>query len=205
MSAAPLLAGAAGFALGTIPFGWLLALRVGRGDVRRKGSGNIGATNVFRVAGPGLAILTLVLDAAKGGFAVVLARAIGGADVLSAAAGGLGAIAGHLFTPWLGFRGGKGAATAAGALAVLAPLPLAAALGVFGVVAGLTRRVSAGSLSAAAAFPVCAAMLAAQRSVVVTGVVVALTLIVSHRDNLVRLASGREPKFGREGAREDGA
>jgi glycerol-3-phosphate acyltransferase PlsY len=197
VSASPFLAGAAGFALGAIPFGWLLALLLGRGDLRLKGSGNIGATNVFRVAGPGIALLTLALDAAKGAAAVALARAIGGADGLSAEAGGLGAVAGHVFTPWLGFRGGKGAATTAGALAVLAPLPLLVSLAVFAAVAGLTRWVSAGSLAAAGAFPAFALAFSAPPSVVASGVAVAAMLLFSHRRNVARLLTGREPRLRR--------
>jgi glycerol-3-phosphate acyltransferase PlsY len=203
VSAGPFLTAAAGFALGSIPVGWLLARGAGRGDVRRAGSGNIGATNVLRVAGPGLAACTLLLDAAKGAAAVGLARAVGTGDGISAQAGCLGAIAGHLFTPWLGFRGGKGAATGAGALAVLAPLPLAASLAVFGAVLALTRRVSAGSLAAAAAFPAFAAAFGARRSTVATGICVALLLFWSHRDNLTRLLSGCEPRIGQGGKREE--
>ncbi len=201
MSAAPLLSAAAGFALGSIPFGWLLALRIARRDVRRAGSGNIGATNVLRVAGPGPAAVTLLLDAAKGAAAVVLAGAIGSGDGISGQAGCLGAIAGHVFTPWLGFRGGKGAATGAGALAVLAPIPLAASLAVFGAVVGVTRRVSAGSLAAAAAFPAWAAVLGAGLATVATGVAVAVLLLFSHRANLARFLSRREPKIGLGGSR----
>ncbi|MBZ5640364.1 MAG: glycerol-3-phosphate acyltransferase [Acidobacteriia bacterium] len=199
MSAALLLGAAAGFALGSLPFGWLLTLRGASRDVREAGSGNIGATNVLRVAGPGLAAWTLVLDAGKGAAAAVLAGAIGAGDGVSGQAGCLGAVVGHMFTPWLGFRGGKGTATGAGALAVLAPLPLAAALGVFGVTAGLTRRVSAGSLAAAVTFPGWAALLGASSATVAAGAAVAGLLLWSHRANLARLLSGREPRitFGR--------
>jgi acyl phosphate:glycerol-3-phosphate acyltransferase len=194
--AAVLLAAALGFGLGSVPFGWLLAAAAGHGDVRREGSGNIGATNVFRVAGPGLAALTLLLDAAKGAAAVALARAIGPAGGLVAPAACVGAIAGSVFTPWLGFRGGKGAATGAGALAVLAPLPLLASLAVFGAVAGIARRVSAGSLAAAISFPGWAALFRSPSATVAAGAAVALLLAWSHRENIARLAAGNEPKLG---------
>jgi acyl phosphate:glycerol-3-phosphate acyltransferase len=196
MSVAPLLSAAAGFALGSVPFGWLLALRGGRGDLRQSGSGNIGATNVLRVAGPGLAAWTLLLDGAKGAAAVVLAGAIGPGDGMAGPAACVGAVAGHVFTPWLAFRGGKGAATGAGALAVLAPLPLAASVAVFGSVVAATRRVSAGSLAAAAAFPAWAAALGSGSATIAAGLAVVALLLFGHRDNLARLLAGREPKIG---------
>jgi acyl phosphate:glycerol-3-phosphate acyltransferase len=201
VSAAPLLSAAAGFVLGSVPFGWLLALQGGRGDVRKAGSGSIGATNVLRVAGPGLAAWTLLLDGAKGAAAVTLAGAIGPGNGMAGPAACLGAVAGHVFTPWLAFRGGKGAATGAGALAVLAPLPLAASLAVFGAVVAATRRVSAGTLAAAAAFPAWAAALGSGSFTVAAGLVVAALLLFSHRENLARFLKGREPKIGFHGPR----
>jgi acyl phosphate:glycerol-3-phosphate acyltransferase len=202
VSATPIVSAAAGFLMGSIPFGWLLALGVGRGDVRKAGSGNIGATNVLRVAGPAVAAWTLLLDAAKGAAAVALASAIGHGSGISCQAACLGAVAGHVFSPWLAFRGGKGAATGAGALAVLAPLPLAASLAVFGGVVAITRRVSAGSLAAAAAFPAWAAALGSSLATVATGLAVALLLLFGHRENIARLLAGTEPKIGWHGPRE---
>ncbi len=199
MTGAPLLSAALGFALGSLPFGWLLASAAGRGDVRRGGSGNIGATNLVRVAGPGLGALTLALDVGKGAASVALARAIEPAGGLAATAACLSAVAGSVFTPWLGFRGGKGAATGAGALAVLAPLPLLASVALFGLVAALARRVSVGSLAAAVSFPAWAALLRSPLPTILAGAGVAALVAWGHRDNVARLLSGGEPRTGFRG------
>jgi glycerol-3-phosphate acyltransferase PlsY len=201
--AAPFAAAAAGFAIGSVPFGWLLVRGAAGGDVRRSGSGNVGATNVLRVAGPGLALATLLLDAGKGAAAVGLACAIGPQDVFSAPAGGLAAMVGHVLMPWLGGRGGKGAATGAGAFAVLAPGPLAISLAVFGIVVALARRVSPGSLAAALALPAAAALLGSGSITVAAGCCSAAILFWSHRENLRRLVAGREPRIGRRDGREE--
>jgi glycerol-3-phosphate acyltransferase PlsY len=137
---------AGSFALGSIPFGWLVARAVSGVDIRHHGSGNIGATNVGRVVGRGWGWLVLALDAAKGAGPVLVARSM---DPEAAVAAGLAAILGHVFTPWLGFRGGKGVATAAGVFAVLTPLPFTAALLAFLAMWGVTRTVGWGSLAGA--------------------------------------------------------
>jgi len=136
-----------GYLAGSIPFG-LLLVRAARGvDVRREGSGNIGATNVARVAGAPLGLLVLALDAAKGALPVLLARAFHVPAVVSALVG-LAAFAGHVAPPWLGFRGGKGVATALGVLSVLAPWAALAGAVTYGLVLALLRISSVGSLLA---------------------------------------------------------
>jgi glycerol-3-phosphate acyltransferase PlsY len=192
LSATDLVAVAAAYLLGSVPFGFLaVRLRSGE-DIRRKGSGNIGATNVLRQLGPGMAALTLALDAGKGAAAVFAASALGGA---AAGAAALAAVLGHLFPPWLGFRGGKGAATGAGAFGVLWPIAMASTLAVFLVALALSRRVSAGSIAAAGAFPVAQWWFGASWRGVVLGAMAAALVLWSHHANLRRLARGTEEKL----------
>jgi len=193
-----LLAVAAGYLLGSIPFGLLLTRAAGLGDVRNIGSGNIGATNVLRTGHKGLAALTLVLDALKGTAAVLIGHwigALGGVAILASLLAGLAAFLGHIFPVWLGFRGGKGVATYIG---VLLGIDWRAALGfcvVWLLVAALTRYSSLSALVAALAVPV--GLLAIGESA--TGVLAAalsLMLIYKHRANIRRLAAGEEPRIG---------
>jgi glycerol-3-phosphate acyltransferase PlsY len=188
------------YLLGSIPWGLILARIFSHQDIRLKGSGNIGATNVTREAGVIPGVLTLVGDILKGGIPVYLAlRAFGpagrSADIyLSAIA--LAAFLGHLYPVFLKFRdGGKGVATAAGCFAAVSPLAVLAACGVFIVMVFVTRRVSAGSLAAAAALP--AVIWLTIDSVVMTAVacIIALFIFSRHRDNLKRLMAGKEPGF----------
>ncbi|OLC56351.1 MAG: hypothetical protein AUH92_00380 [Acidobacteria bacterium 13_1_40CM_4_69_4] len=182
------------FALGCLPFSQLIAKRSGV-DLRAVGSGNVGATNLARALGYGAGAAGLLLDAAKGAAAVLLARAIlGGATAPAGAA--IMAVAGHAFSPFLRFRGGKGVATSAGAFAVLAPRATLAALGVFAVVVGLGRVVGLGSVLAALTLPVAAHLLGAEREVTGAAAVVAALVVVRHRDNLVRLVRGTERRLG---------
>lgn len=136
-----------GYLSGSVPFGLLLVQATRGVDVRERGSGNIGATNVARVAGKPLGVLVLMLDALKGTFPVLLARSVD-AGALVPAAVGLAAFAGHVAPPWLGFRGGKGVATALGVLAVLAPRAALAGAVTYGVVLVALRISSVGSLLA---------------------------------------------------------
>src|SRR5262245_32295628 len=157
---------AAGALLGSIPFGVIIARFTTGADVRQVGSGNIGATNVLRASGLVPALLTLLCDAGKGAASVALARLLVQIQGAGGAAGGAGAspagsslddwagfaaVAGHIFSPWLGFRGGKGVATAAGALAVLSPPVAIAAIGVFILAVLIFRIVSLGSILACVA------------------------------------------------------
>ena len=185
-----------GFLCGSIPFGLLLVKVAGKGDVREHGSGNIGATNVSRVGGKALGILTLLLDIAKGFLPVFIAKAFGwGESALSLLA--ICAVLGHVFTPWLRFRGGKGVATALGvALAFRAAMVLPA-LGVFIVLLLVFRYVSLGSVMAALALPLILAWKGAPAVVLLLWAGISLIVIVKHHENIRRLWKGTEsPLWG---------
>src|SRR5213083_2261075 len=143
----------AAYLCGSIPFGLLLGKLFGGMDVRKTGSGNIGATNVARSAGPVAGILTLLLDAAKSATPVWLARHYFPDHAALQVLAGLGALAGHCFPVWLKFRGGKGVATAAGVFLILSPLATLGAVLLFLAIVGSWRYVSLGSISAATAMP----------------------------------------------------
>jgi glycerol-3-phosphate acyltransferase PlsY len=188
------------YLLGSIPFGLILAKLFGAADVRTAGSGNIGATNVARVAGPLPGILTLLLDATKGWLAVWLASRTTQADSAVMILCGILALIGHCFPIWLRFRGGKGVATAAGIFAALCPEALLAALILFALVVWFWRFVSLGSLAAAASIPLLVYLLWAPHfappPIVDFGTItIAALVIYQHRGNIGRLARGEEPKF----------
>jgi acyl phosphate:glycerol-3-phosphate acyltransferase len=190
----------AAYLLGSIPFGLLVAKVFGSEDVRKAGSGNVGATNVARVAGPLAGILTLGLDAAKGSAAVWLAAHFSGEAAGWMVLAGLAALIGHCFPVWLRFHGGKGVATAAGMFLLLSPLALLGSLVLFLIVVGLSRYVSLGSIAAAAAMPLLIYFLWAPHHapplVVTFGAFAAAMLIVyKHDANIQRLVEGREPRF----------
>lgn len=192
---------AAGYLLGSIPFGFLLARRLAGVDVRHTGSGNIGATNVSRAAGRSLGLLTLLLDAAKGGIPTAAAVAFlgsPGAPGSWAAATGVAALLGHVFPVWLGFRGGKGVATALGVFLALTPLAALLALGAFGGTYAASRIVSVSSLAAVATGTFAVALLHGSRSPV-TGAALAIFLlvVVRHRSNIGRLWRGEERRAGK--------
>jgi glycerol-3-phosphate acyltransferase PlsY len=186
---------AAAFLLGSIPFSFLVARGFGVRDVRSVGSGNVGATNVLRSAGPAAGALAFLLDASKGALAAVLAERVAGPGLVPPLAAAV-AVLGHLYPPWLGFRGGKGVATGAGAFLPLAPLATVAALVVFGVVAATTRYVSLGSVAGALALPLVAWLTGAPREVWAVAALVALLIVLKHRDNLRRLLGGDERRLG---------
>jgi glycerol-3-phosphate acyltransferase PlsY len=175
-----------GYAIGSIPTGVGIARAWGAPDPRGIGSGATGATNVGRAAGTGAALVALALDAAKG----ALAAALGGP------AGAFGAVAGNVASPWLRFRGGKGVATGAGAMALLAPGPLGLAAAVFGVAFAAFRWVSLASILAAISLPGWAMLLRSPRPVVICGAACAAVVLLRHRENLWRMRSGREPRWG---------
>ncbi|MGB8274834.1 MAG: glycerol-3-phosphate 1-O-acyltransferase PlsY [Alphaproteobacteria bacterium] len=182
----------AGYALGSIPFGWIVTRLAGLGDIRAIGSGNIGATNVLRTGRKGLAALTLALDGAKGAAAVLLAAHLAPATAMAA---GLGALLGHMFPVWLGFKGGKGVATALGVLAALAWPVAAVAVGVWLIVALGFRYSSLGALAAIVASPFAAWALACWQLALFVAVV-GLLVAARHRANIVRLIAGTEPRIG---------
>ena len=196
------LISAVSYLLGSIPFGYLL-VRLFRGeDVRRSGSGNIGATNVSRKS-PALGALTLLLDAAKGFFAVQIAAAFSPFPygdpriqrVLAASA--LLAIVGHMFPLWLGFRGGKGVATALGGFLRFSPMAVGIAVIIFLMVVLVSRRISLGSIIAAVLFPVSVWFLEGSHDPWVIAFIAAsaLLIIARHHQNIRRLLSGAEPTF----------
>ncbi len=190
-----------GYLLGSIPFGVVLTRATGVGDVRQIGSGNIGATNVLRTGRKDLAIATLVLDAAKGAVALLLARHLIGTEVAGAIAGGA-AFLGHLFPVWLGFKGGKGVATFFGLiLAACWPLGLLAAA-TWLLLAFTLRYSSLAALVAAAATPLYALLplpalgLPAEPSILVLAVFTAILIYIRHHENIERLIKGVEPRIG---------
>jgi glycerol-3-phosphate acyltransferase PlsY len=190
----PFLIGfAIAYLVGSIPFGLLLAKAGGAGDVRRIGSGNIGATNVLRTGRKGLALATLALDILKGALPVWLAYRYFGPDM--AVAAGLGAVVGHCFPLWLGFRGGKGVATAAGVMAAMTPLVALIVVTLFVVLVLLTRYVSLASILAAVA----AAPMAFWLGHIQAGelyLALALLIVLNHAGNIRRLLAGTESRLG---------
>ncbi|WP_119421161.1 glycerol-3-phosphate 1-O-acyltransferase PlsY [Desertibaculum subflavum] len=188
-----LLALAGGYLLGSIPFGLVLTKLAGLGDVRRIGSGNIGATNVLRTGRKDLAALTLLLDAAKGAVAVLIAGRYGPDMAVCAA---LGALLGHLFPVWLRFKGGKGMATFLGVqLAIAWPVGIAACL-TWLATAALFRMSSLAALVAAGLTPVFSLWLADRQRAELALVLVVLVFF-RHHENIRRLLTGTEPKIGR--------
>ena len=188
----PLAALLAGYALGSIPFGLLLTRWAGAGDIRAIGSGNIGATNVLRTGRKGLALATLLLDLAKGALPTAIGHAWLGP--IGGALGGAGAILGHCYPFWLGFRGGKGVATAAGVVLGLTPALFPLILLVFVAVVWATRWVSLGSMAAACLAPL-AALVAGQGSAAALYLLVAALVVHKHRENIARLLKGEENRF----------
>lgn len=189
-----------GYLLGSIPFGYLLVRMSGGGDIRFKGSGNIGATNVARISGWFIGIATLLLDAAKGFLAVKLAERFSGGNIRIMMFAGLAAILGHIFPAWLRFEGGKGVATALGVFLAISWPAIASAALLFLLVVLFWRYVSLASISAAAALPLLIYLLYAPRHAPPTAVSVctllaAIFVIAKHRDNIERLIAGTEPRF----------
>jgi acyl phosphate:glycerol-3-phosphate acyltransferase len=194
-----ILAAAGGYLLGSIPFGLVLTRAAGLGDIREIGSGNIGATNVLRTGRKDLALATLVLDAGKAAFALLIARALAGQSEVQIEIGltaGAAAFIGHCYPVWLGFKGGKGVATFFGVLfAGVWPL---------GVISGLTwlavatmfRYSSLAALCAAAIAPLAALVAGFSWSEVAFTLVLAALIFWRHRANIARLRAGTEPRIG---------
>ncbi len=184
----------AAYLLGSIPFGYLIVRGKGGGDIRATGSGGTGATNVSRRIGRAAGVLTLLLDAAKGCLAVVIAKSVSGDDWVIAIAA-IAALVGHIFPVWLGFRGGKGVATGVGIFLVLAPLALLCAAVVFVAIVLLTRYVSLGSIAAAILIPVLVWVQSDSRPLLVAALVGAALIVFAHRGNIQRLLSGTESRI----------
>ena len=184
-----------GYLFGSIPFGLLLTRIAGLGDIRRIGSGNIGATNVLRTGNKGLAAATLLLDGGKGAAAVLITRWFGGHDAVLWA--GIGAVLGHAFPVWLGLKGGKAVATSYGVLIAAAwPVGLCAGA-VWLALAALGRISSLAALASFALAPIVAAVLA-DATVVKLALVIAVLVFVRHHANIRRLIAGTEPRIGQK-------
>jgi glycerol-3-phosphate acyltransferase PlsY len=198
-----------GYLCGALPWGLWLGLWFKRVDVRRMGSGNLGATNVYRSLGPALGIATLALDIAKGALPAwllpqsALATAWPDAEWCRIVVG-LAAVAGHMWTCFAGFKGGKGVATMVGVLLAIAPLALGVFVGVFLLAVATTRYISVGSILGALAFAIALAFLApggASSPTFIAGALLAALVIARHKDNLARLARGEERRFSFRGGK----
>ncbi|MFB3816791.1 MAG: glycerol-3-phosphate 1-O-acyltransferase PlsY [Candidatus Methylomirabilales bacterium] len=199
MSGTDLLLTLAAYLLGSVPFGILVARRRGGVDLRRVGSGNIGATNVLRAVGKAAAAATLLGDVGKGALAVGLARLAGAGPAVVAAAGAA-AVLGHLFPIFAGFRGGKGVATALGVvLAAMPPVGLGLLL-IWVAAAAAWRYSSLAALLATAALPPLAWLLDGRGPMVGLGAVLALLVVWRHRENIRRLRAGTESRIGHKTA-----
>jgi len=192
------------YLLGSIPFGFLLVWLVRKEDIRSKGSGNIGATNVLRSGAKGLGVLTFLLDGSKGYAAVAVAHFLARNQAPAilrdlAILAGLFVILGHMFPVWLRFKGGKGVATAFGVFLALCPLAALSALALWLVIVALTRYVSLASILAAVVLPFLTLWLSPRRYGYASGAAVfacCWIVIVKHRQNIVRLMQGTEHGFG---------
>ena len=179
------------YLFGSIPFGFLLGRLMAGEDIRKQGSGNIGATNVSRVLGKKLGVLTLLLDVSKGALPVLIAQSLGLALSIQAF-WGLAAFTGHCFPIWLKFKGGKGVATGLGAIGVVAPQSAAIGMVAFGCTYALFRRVSIGSLvGALTAFLAISLNLKDEKAVIFLGLLVGI-LILRHKENIIRLWQKKE-------------
>jgi glycerol-3-phosphate acyltransferase PlsY len=186
----------AAYLVGAIPFSFLVARWFGVEDVRRVGSGNVGATNVMRAAGKAAGLLAFVLDAAKGAAVAALAGLIEPAESIVPPLAAVAAVLGHMYPVWLRFRGGKGVATGAGAFVPLAPAATGIACVVFAVTLAVTRYVSVGSITAATTLVAVAFALGSPPPVAWSTAFVAGLVIWKHRGNLQRLANGTESRLG---------
>ena len=182
------------YLLGSIPFGYLIVRRKIGADIRETGAGGTGATTGSRRAGKTAGVLTLLLDAAKGCAAVVMAQVVSGDDRVIAAAA-VAALVGHIFPVWLGFRGGKGVATGVGIFAVLAPIALLCAGVIFVAIVVTTRYVSLGSIIAAVLIPVFVWFQSGFQPVLTAAIVAAALIVFAHRGNIKRLASRSESQI----------
>ncbi len=181
------------YLIGSIPTGLLLGKVYGI-DVRNEGSGNIGATNLYRTIGRKVGIITLIGDCLKGMIPVVLVK-FSALPPEFAAWVGLAAFCGHVFSVFLRFKGGKGVATALGVFLALAPLAVTIAVAVFACMMLIWRYVSLGSISAAATMPLAVFLLGGSRALTTVTIIISLTVIVRHHENIRRLLAGNENKF----------
>jgi glycerol-3-phosphate acyltransferase PlsY len=183
------------YCLGSVPFALFTARRWGARDLRRVGSGNLGAANVARASGVTAGMLVLLLDIGKGSVSVLLARALSDQSTAPALAGAA-AIVGHVYPVWLRFRGGKGVATTCGVFAVLTPLAVPPALGVFVLTVWLTKYISLGSVLASVCLAPMTYLLGGSTPAVAVAVAASALIVFRHRSNLARMVSGGERRLG---------
>lgn len=184
------------YLLGSIPFGFLLVRWRTGTDVRTKGSGNIGATNVLRTTGKALGTLTLLLDVLKGAAAVAIAQWLTGGDILWSALSALAVLLGHMFPVWLRFQGGKAVASMLGAYLVLTPLAMLGAILIFILTIWRTRYVSLSSIVSAAVFPLGVWLLYHNAIYTLVAALCAALIIYKHEGNIMRLRAGTENRLG---------
>jgi glycerol-3-phosphate acyltransferase PlsY len=199
---AALQVAAVAYVIGSLPFSFLVARAFGVGDVRRVGSGNVGATNVMRSAGRVAGALALVLDVGKGAAATALAGRLAPGDPRLPALAAVAAVVGHMYPVWLRFEGGKGVATGLGAFAPLVPRATALALAAFGVTVVATRYVSLGSIAGALSLAGLALVLPGPPPAAAAALVTAALVVFRHRSNLRRIVLGSERRAGERPAGE---
>lgn len=188
------IAFAIGYALGSIPFAYLVTRLFGLGDIRNVGSGNVGTTNVLRTGNKLAAALTLIGDVGKGILAVLIAKEFGDWPAMAAA---LGAFVGHIFPVWLSFKGGKGVATYLGILAAL-NLPVALITAATWITTALVARISSLSALVAAALSPLYMLLIGPTAYAIGAAILAALIFVTHRENIARLMAGSEPRIGQK-------
>jgi glycerol-3-phosphate acyltransferase PlsY len=185
----------AGYLFGSIPFALLMARRWGATDLRRIGSGNLGATNVMRASGVRAGVLVALLDMLKGALSVLLAERLS-PNAAAPAVAGFAAIVGHIYPVWLRFRGGKGVATACGVFSILTPLAVPPALAVFVAAVWITKYISLGSVLASIVLPPLAYAAGGQVPAVAAASAAAIIILFRHRSNVARLRAGTERRLG---------
>jgi glycerol-3-phosphate acyltransferase PlsY len=183
------------YIIGSVPFAFILARRWGAADLRRIGSGNVGAANVLRASGVAAGLLVAALDMAKGAAGVALAQRLS-TEPAGPAAAGLAAVVGHIYPVWLRFHGGKGVATACGAFLLLTPLAVPPALAVFLAGVWITKYVSVGSVLASMALPPIAYAIGSPAPAVAAAAAAGSLIVFRHRSNLRRVCDGTERRIG---------
>jgi glycerol-3-phosphate acyltransferase PlsY len=184
-----------GYLLGSIPFALLMARRWNAADLRRVGSGNLGAANVMRASGVRAGVLVALLDMLKGALSVLVAERLSPSAAAPAVAG-LAAIVGHIYPVWLRFRGGKGVATACGVFSILTPLAVPPALAVFVAAVWITKYISLGSVLASIVLPPLAYAAGGQGPAIAAASAAAIIIVFRHRSNVARLRAGTERRLG---------
>lgn len=184
---------AIGYLSGSVPYGVVLGKLLGHGDIRKSGSGNIGATNALRVGGKKLGILTLICDVLKALIPVLIAKVYFNMDYALAMA--LGAFIGHVFPIWLKFKGGKGVAVGGGIILALAPIAGLAICGVWFLTAVISRYSSLSAILAASSAPIICGFATENFQIMVLASVVSIVLLLKHHENIKRLLQGKESKI----------